>query len=663
MPKKNIAKNLNPSPKNSIENLHDLQFFLENDPRYQSWNLDSPDSSILSASHEGLTKIFLSESLWLDQERVEPFLNSLDEENFMLVLLGKDHEFQSLPEHLKKPEIQLLHFPITSEHFHMSLQNFHRFQMRLHQSAQEKQAVLDDTEHVKVILSISRELNGIRDVPKLLSLILSKARQVTGADAGTIYTVETPPSGKIKEGKIHFKFTQNDSVMQNLSEFSLPVSESSIVGKSVLHGITINIPDLYKLSDDPKKNPYGVVHAREWDKKTGYECHSMCTLPIYDISHQVIGVIQLINRKKNLTQSIDIKSFFENQVVPFDIRDLEIVEIVAQQAGIALENALLTASIQNLFESFVQASVKAIEQRDPTTSGHSHRVAKLTLEIAKIVDRVDDGPYAHVRFTKDQIKEIEYASLLHDFGKLGVREHVLVKSKKLYDWEFLLIEERFEHIRSLIEVEYLSKCQSYSHNPGAFPPGIGVDYFRNERDKKLIELEEVQHFILKVNEPTILEQGGFEKLKDIANFQFMDTRGRKRTYLLRNELEALSVSRGSLTPKEFSEIQNHVNHTYDFLRQIPWGKNLANVPQIAAKHHEKLDGSGYPTSCAGGEIPIQSRMMTIADIFDALTASDRPYKKAVPPQTAMDIIHLEVKGGKCDKELFRLFVESKIYLT
>jgi hypothetical protein len=195
-------------------------------------------------------------------------------------------------------------------------------------------------------------------------------------------------------------------------------------------------------------------------------------------------------------------------------------------------------------------------------------------------------------------------------------------------------------------------------NPMAFPMDFNADNLKFERDRKLAEVEDFVKFVATSNEPTVLPQGGFERLNDIAKNEFLDSQGQKRSFLKSDELKALSVSRGSLTAEEFAEIQSHVTHTYEFLRKIPWGHRLANVPEIAAKHHEKLDGSGYPTSAIGSQIPIQSRMMSIADIYDALTASDRPYKKAVPAEKALDIIAMEVKSAKIDSDLFKLFIDS-----
>jgi hypothetical protein len=305
--------------------------------------------------------------------------------------------------------------------------------------------------------------------------------------------------------------------------------------------------------------------------------------------------------------------------------------------------------------------VTAIEQRDPTTSGHSHRVAKLTTGLAKFVDRSEEPGFQHIKFSEDQMREIEYASLLHDFGKLGVRENVLVKAKKLYPWQNESIAQRFELIRACLEIECLKAKVNYMNNPSSFPMDFSVEKIEELKLRRSHELDEIFAFILKSNEPTVLEQGGFEKLNEIAKLTFENLAGEAKNYISAEELRALSVSRGSLTSEEFAEIQSHVEHTYEFLRKIPWGHRLYNVPEIAAKHHEKLDGTGYPNQALSEQIPIQSRMMTIADIYDALTASDRPYKKAVSAEKALDIIKMDVKGGKIDQNLFELFVSSGIY--
>ncbi len=627
---------------------------------FKVYVVETPADDVVSVSRDGLTQILLGPTLWKSLERRMPYLATASQGGVSIVCLGTEEDFADFPAELRRPDIQQLGLPVFKMNLVSILSSIHNLQTLVSHSNAEAKEVEEANNNVKYVMSISRELNGERDIPKLLNLILSKVRDIVFADAGSIYTVDSP-TNNVRDGTIQFRFTQNHSIKQNLSEFTMPVNEGSIVGNACIHEATINIPDLYKLSPNPAENPYKARHDRTWDQRIGYESHSMLAVPMFDISHNVIGVIQLINRKKDKQAKLSSADIFRDQVVAFDEVDQEMAEIVAQQAGIALENANMQQNIQELFDGFVNASVTAIEQRDPTTSGHSHRVAHLTVAMAEVLNKTDTGLYKNATFNQDQIKEIRYASLLHDVGKLGVRENVLVKAKKLYPWEMDRLLTRFDLIRAGLEIDYLKRVIEYLQTPDHFPMGANPYTFEFEKNQKVTELETYLNFITKANEPTVLEQGGFEKLKDIANLTYRNMRTEKHPYLLSDELKALSVSRGSLTREEFAEIQSHVTHTFDFLRQIPWGKKLANVPQIAAKHHEKLDGSGYPTSAEAEEIPVQTRIMTIADIFDALTAADRPYKKAVPVDRALDILEMEVKGGKIDSELFRLFAESKVY--
>ncbi len=625
---------------------------------FQEWEWENPSEDILSLSWQEMHLIFLGEAVWSEPSHLAPFEQKLADPHFAIFLIGSEKELLRTEHGSNGHFPELLFLPQPSSHLWIQIKSVIRSRKLHLQIAKDVLRADENSKNVKMVLQISRQLNGVRDVSKLLGLILEKAREVTQADAGSIYVVEKARDKK--EGEIVFKVSQNESVQQNLSEFRMPISKESIVGNVVINQKLINIKDLHKLNEDPSQNPFGAKHDSSWEKKIGYECHSMLTLPMVDISQQPIGVIQLINCKEGSSPLLS-KEDFRDRIKPFNETAVEYAEIVAHQAGIALENALLTEEKQAMFEGFVEASVNAIEQRDPTTSGHSHRVAKLTLGLAQIVNKNDSGIYKSVFFTDKQLKEIEYASLLHDFGKISVREQVLLKAKKLHPWQMDLVLERFEIIRSRQEIEHLNEIINFLQAPNLFPPGVSEEFFRRKKHQKSLELSDYLNFILKANEPTILEQGGFERLKDIANLHFFDSKGQKRSFLKEEELKTLSVSRGSLTREEFSEIQSHVSHTYDFLRKIPWGTDLANVPQIAAKHHEKLDGSGYPTSAAAEDIPIQSRMMTIADIFDALTASDRPYKKAVPVEKALEIIEMDVKSKKCDADLFNMFVESKIY--
>ncbi|MFN7133020.1 MAG: HD-GYP domain-containing protein, partial [Myxococcales bacterium] len=255
--------------------------------------------------------------------------------------------------------------------------------------------------------------------------------------------------------------------------------------------------------------------------------------------------------------------------------------------------------------------------------------------------------------------EIRYASLLHDFGKVGVREPVLVKAEKLYPFELELLRSRFEFAKSRIESEGYKRALDRLVKHG----GDAAVVLAEEAEKQAAaykELDEIFAFILACNRPTVLATGGFERLAEIGARTFTDLEGRPRPYLTAQEVAALSIPKGSLSEHERREIESHVTWTFKFLSQIPWTQTLKGVPDIAYAHHEKLDGRGYPRALKESDIPVQSRMMAISDIYDALTASDRPYKKAVPHDLALDILKRESESGQLDRELFTIFVEARV---
>ena len=537
------------------------------------------------------------------------------------------------------------------------------------------------------LLAISRALSSERDIRKLLDLVLDKSRRITGADAGSVYVIEaadadgngqpdslafgdpartqrtlgdigrrhpsSPAHGlPSRAARLHFMLSQNDSVAVDFKEFTLPVDDTSIAGRAVLAGRPINVPDVEQAGRG------NTTHNRSFDDKIGYRARSMLTVPMLSTEGEVIGVIQLINKKRRPSQVLSTPADFDEGVVPFDERAEEMALALASQAGVSLENAILYDEIRRLFESFVDASVTAIESRDPTTSGHSRRVATLSVALAEKVDAVAEGPLAAVHFSRDDLRQIEYAGVLHDFGKVGVREQVLVKAKKLYDWQLEVIRLRLAYVRKAIEAESLRKQLEHVRQGGSATALVAIEKQRNE---SLAAMDECWHLVQTANEPTVLEQPVLARLTEMAAWTYVDEVGQARPYLLTDEVAALQVSRGSLTPLERQQIESHVNHTVAFLQTIPWGRRLRRVPQIAGAHHELLNGAGYPVGLRAADIPVEARMLTIADIFDALTAADRPYKAAVPVQRALGIIESEVKAGKCDADLFRVFVDAEIY--
>jgi HD-GYP domain-containing protein (c-di-GMP phosphodiesterase class II) len=636
-------------PQDDIRNLDELKSVLSSDARFAAYHVTGTGDGWVEVrvGEGGLT--LAAAGLTRDQKAIEPHLVRSASGKTMLLLVGTDDELDGVDALRDRYELALVTLPLARARLYVTMKNYLDL-VALRAREQERGRTAEKyRSELGELVSIARAISSERDIGKLLGLILERSRYVTGADAGSVYIVEGQ-SLNPRERTVRFMVSQNDSVDINFSEHTFPVDDKTVVGRAIISRQLINIPDLQREKTD-----------RRFDLSSGYQTRSMLTVPMINQRDEVIGVIQLINRRKEhaparLKAPID----FDEHVLPFDKREEELTTTLAAQAGISLENTLLYEDIRRLFEGFVNASVTAIESRDPTTSGHSQRVATLTVGLAEMVDRTD-GLYQSIHFTPDRIKEIEYAALLHDFGKVGVREKVLVKAKKLYEDERETLLQRFDYIRKWVESDALRRKLDAVVKEGAGALERMMGELDGEERRRLGEVDDFVAFILKANEPTVMAEGSFERLAEIAQHRYTDPRGESRPFLTPSEMDALKLPRGSLTAQERLEIESHVVHTYNFLENIPWGRRLGAIPTIAGSHHEKLDGTGYPRGLKGDEIRIESRMMTIADIFDALTASDRPYKKAVPLDKALDILGYEVKDGKCDKELLRIFVDSKVW--
>ena len=499
------------------------------------------------------------------------------------------------------------------------------------------------------ITSIGIALSAERNLDRLLDLILFKSRWITDSDAGSLYLA-------VPDNKLQFKLAQNDSITANYTEFTMPIDPTSIAGTVALNKQFLNIADVYKI---PTDQPYGF--NPKYDRLAGYRTKSMMTVPMMDRRGELIGVIQLINKKRDAQKTLDSPSVIENEVIPFPPSDVELMKAIAGQAGVTLENRKMEIQIQDLFEGFVAASVAAIESRDPTTSGHSTRVAELTVGLAQVVDSSTVQNFKEVQFTRDQIQEIRYASLLHDFGKVGVREKVLVKANKLYEEQLELIRYRFTLYQTQITQRSMKQRLRYILEHGREAFSSEEARFDNDLVSKIEEIDRFFKVVIESNKPSILEEGNFQALQDIARVEFTGPEDAVEPLLTPQEITALSIRKGSLDPEERKEIESHVVHTYTFLNKIPWTPEMRHIPDIAGAHHEKLDGSGYPRGVKAADIPVQSRMMTIADIYDALTARDRPYKAAVPVDRALQILEFEAKDGHIDKDLLDLFVNAKVF--
>ena len=484
-----------------------------------------------------------------------------------------------------------------------------------------KQA-LRRVDKLQAILEVAKAMAAAHSLDALLPLILREAARVVEADRCSLFILDR------QRNELWSRVAQGAK-----QEIRVPLGQG-IAGSVAQSGEVVNLRDAY---DDPRFN-------RDWDVKTDYRTKAILCVPMKDTHGEVTGVIQALNAADGA----------------FDEEDVELLIALGGQAAQAIENAMLHEDISRLFEGFVQASVMAIESRDPTTAGHSGRVASLTVSLAEATEQTSTGPFKELKFTSEQIQEIRYASLLHDFGKIGVREPVLVKAEKLYPHELEVLKQRFDIARKDRQMASMMRRLDAVKLRG----DRAIEEIEAEETERLTrELKEVDdalEFVLQCNRPTVLAQGGFERLTGLSTLSYSDSRERPQMLLTPNDVQVLSITRGSLSPTERREIESHVTHTFRFLSQIPWTRTLKRVPEIAYAHHEKLDGKGYPRAVASEQIPVQSKMMAISDIYDALTASDRPYKKAVPHELALDILRKESDSGQLDKELFRIFVEADV---
>ena len=516
---------------------------------------------------------------------------------------------------------------------------------------QFSQHTLDRAEALKAVNEIGIALSSERDPDRLLELILTRARRLVAADAGSLYLIK---KGEQQERYLYFALAQNDSIIAPWKASVIPLNPHSVAGAVAMRGEVVVVDDVYTLPADG-----WLHHDQSFDQRFHYRTRSVVGIPLSTREGEILGVLQLINRKARADVPLAAPGAAE-EVLPFSAADVELLRSLASQAAVSLENSRLYEDIQQLFEGFVYAAVTAIEQRDPTTSGHSFRVADGTLSLARRVERLARGQWAGVRFSTEELRELRYAALLHDFGKVAVKENVLTKALKLFDDELATLQERFMLARAS---HRLGRLQGWLQEALRDPEGMRQRLPQLEVDLQgeLANFDAMFQVVLHANQPNIIEAGDYSVLEAIGQREFIDPDGQQRPLLTDREVQILSLRRGNLTPHERQEIEKHVTHSFHFLRTIPWTRDLARVPDLAGRHHEKLDGSGYPQGLAADDIPLGTRMMTIADIYDALVARDRPYKKALPLERALSILEAEAKAGKLDTSLVQLWIEAKAW--
>jgi len=455
----------------------------------------------------------------------------------------------------------------------------------------------------------------VDNLQKTLETTLGSFLDLVGCDAGSVYTVRKNSLGEeiLRFEAMITRAINLCGVPDHLRALEFPIDDSSIVGKTA----ACRKPALLNTISEGQVSP----HVGEL---LNYATHNMFSGPLVTPRGELVGVVQLLNKTPQ-----------------FDEADERLFSIMAGQAALAIENSLLLEEQERLIEGFVNACVTAIEARDPVTSGHSMRVSNYTVGLAEAVNRTDTGPLRDVFFTPTQVREIRFASMLHDVGKIGVKEEILQKEKKLLPHELEVISMRLKLMRA--QMTFLERTEK-------------ANYAEN-----IERVDTAWNRLVEANEPYVSQLLALEVVRDLRSLTVPFESGEIMSALTEDEAQKLSVPRGTLSESERLEIETHVNKTFDILKMIPWSRGLEQVPEIAFKHHEKLDGSGYPRRITAEQIPPQTRMMTICDIFDALTANDRPYKMATTTERALDIIATNVKSGKVDGAYFDIFVRAQLF--
>jgi HD-GYP domain-containing protein (c-di-GMP phosphodiesterase class II) len=509
----------------------------------------------------------------------------------------------------------------------------------------------DIDKRFQVLQEMAVELIQATAQHDLLTLIVNKAMDLMGCDGGSLYLVSGP-------NELTFEVALNRTISVDFERTHLSADGPSVaahVFRTNTEGVRVS--DVYAL---PKDGPF--TFDRSFDKRMGYRTRTMLALPLVSSKGKRLGVLQLVNRKKNPEDAWPSESPSELEAMPeFSDDDEMLLRSFAAIASASIEKSSLYRDIENLLQGIIRASVQAIESRDVATSGHSERVACLTVELAKKVTDSDDSEVRDIRLSPSQLQELRYASLLHDFGKISVHESILLKPKKLFEEELLQIRTRLEHFGNTAEIRLLwDALRSLSRERRA-PADFDIARLTRSIESERSRVEAVWRTVNELNEPTVLDESKSQQLSSLKDTTFTGADGHPAPILRAEELKRLGIKRGSLSEEERVAIENHVTSTYRFLKEIPWTEEYRNVPEIAYAHHEKLTGNGYPRKLKAPEIPLQARMMAICDIFDALVAADRPYKKAVPLEKALAILEADAKSGALDARFFKIFLEAKIY--
>ena len=503
-------------------------------------------------------------------------------------------------------------------------------------------------------LALSKE----KDMEKLLEMILLEAKRISNADGGTLYMMTD-------NQRLKFSIMLTDSLNTHMGGTSgkeipfYPVklymddgkpNKTMIAANAGLTGDTINIPDAYKAKG------FDFSGTKAFDEKTGYRSKSFLTVPLKNHEDEIIGVLQLLNAQ-------DIKT---KKVIPFSDNVQKSVEALSSQAAVAITNKNLIKDLEVLFESFIKLIASAIDAKSPYTGGHCSRVPEITMMLAESVNDINEGPFAGIQFTDKEMYELKIAAWLHDCGKVATPEAVVDKGTKLetiYD-RIHTVATRFEVLKRDEEIKYLKK-QLKIQKDDSLIENEKKEALKKARLLYLKRIKQQEDDKLFIEESNVggefMSQDRKDRVNKIASYRWKDN-GSPKPFFSEDEVYNLCISRGTLTPEERKIINDHIVVTIDMLEQLPYPKHLRNVPEFAGGHHEKLDGTGYPKGLNHSEMSVQAKIMAIADIFEALTARDRPYKKGKTLSQAMRILGFMKNDAHIDTELFEVFVKEKIYL-
>lgn len=506
---------------------------------------------------------------------------------------------------------------------------------------------LERLHSIGIALSVEHKKN------RLLEVILLGAKELTNADGGTLYTVTEDDKLKFEIMRtLSLDIAMGGTTGKEIPFPPLPIfledgkpNTNMVAAYSVVNVKTVNIADAYLTEG------FDFSGTRKFDEKTGYRSKSFLTVPMMNHENEIIGVLQLINAIDPRTKAI----------IAFSESHQRLVESLASQAAVALTNHNLIDGLKGLFESFIKLIADAIDEKSPYTGGHCQRVPELTMMLADAAIKTKTGPLKSFTMSEKEIYELKIAAWLHDCGKVTTPEYVMDKATKLetiFD-RIHLIDDRFELLKAQRENACLRKALESTSSSKL------VNTLKLEREidgiKKL--LEEDKNFIRKVNfgsESMQLED--LQRIKDIANYEYLNESGHTARFLSENEVKNLTIERGTLTPEERMIINNHIVVTINMLESLPYPKDLRRVPEYAGGHHERMDGKGYPKGLTREQMSIPARMMGVADIFEALTSKDRPYKKAKTLSETLTILGKMRLDNHIDPDVFDLFICEKIYL-